>query len=505
MDIKHLSLRQKLGQLIVTGFPLGSMSFEFVELVKKYKVGNVILFSYNVESRAQLTRLCNDIQALIKEETGENAFITIDQEGGAVTRLPKDSFHMPGAMAIASTGDSHNAYEAAYRTGVELRDIGINFNLAPDMDINNNPHNPVIGVRSFGNTPDIVAEYGLEMIRGYQDANVMCLAKHFPGHGDTATDSHLSLPCISKTYEELEKMELIPFKAAIDAQVPAITTAHILYPELEEDKIPATMSKRIITDILKQRLGFNGLVISDCLEMSAIKEEYTITNGAIQALKAGVDLIFISHTASAVKEAIEAMEEAVLDGRLSLGRVEEAVAKVLYYKQKYTSRVMSKQNRSVLEENKKYAIKLMKKSITYVNNQKGPLPALGAKPLFMGCKAYRDNNASRNIDNTLSFSVYMAKALGGDSAECSIQPDEDEIQKLIGRAMKHSCLIIGTYNGYVNKGQIALVSRLAKLKMPTIMIALKVPYDLDEVTDEVYKLAAYEYSQMSFDAICSIL
>lgn len=253
VSMMEMTLKQKIGQMMVAGFPAGELSEEMIGLVREYKVGNVILFSHNIESRDQLRVLCDSIQKLVKEETGEYAFITIDQEGGVVRRLPEGSVNIPGAMALAQTGDKENAYEAALLTGQELRELGINFNLAPVLDINNNPDNPVIGVRSFGPNSAIVTEYGCEMVKGYLDSGIMCSVKHFPGHGDTAVDSHLSLPCIGKSYEELEKEELIPFKEAFRRGAPAVTLAHILFPRIEKENLPVTMSETMIQGILRKK------------------------------------------------------------------------------------------------------------------------------------------------------------------------------------------------------------------------------------------------------------
>ena len=245
------------------------------------------------------------------KKQGYPAFIAIDQEGGVVSRLGSDAAVIPSAMAIAATGDTNNAYEAGLITGRELMAMGVNMNLAPDMDVNSNPRNPVIGVRSYGDTAETVSSFRGSNIWGLQDSGVLCTAKHFPGHGDTAVDSHLGLPCVDKTLEELRDCELKPFQAAIPAGVSAVMTSHILFPRLEPDGLPATMSRRIITDLLKKELGFSGLVLSDCMMMNAIQGHFGTVNGCLMAAKAGVDLIFISHSREFAGEAARAMLEAL--------------------------------------------------------------------------------------------------------------------------------------------------------------------------------------------------
>ena len=255
-----MDLREQIGQRLVTGFPGTELTEDFRRMVREYKISNVILFRENITDCAQLKQLCGEIQALVRRETGHGAFITADQEGGLVTRLPGDAVNVPGAMAIAATGDPENAYRAGLLTGRELRALGVNFDLAPSVDVNSNPENPVIGARSYGDTPQEVSRYANRMIRGLLDGGVLCSAKHFPGHGDTDTDSHLALPCVDKSMEELERTELLPFREAVRAGVPAVMTTHILFPQLEPEHLPATMSRRIMTGLLREQMGFDGLI-----------------------------------------------------------------------------------------------------------------------------------------------------------------------------------------------------------------------------------------------------
>lgn len=198
-----------LGQRLAFGFEGTCIPENFAALVREYKIGNVILFRRNIENNDQLRRLCRELQSLIIAETGHPAFITIDQEGGMVTRLAPDAVNVPGNMAIAATGRIGDAYTAASITARQLRGVGVNFNLAPVLDVNSNRRNPVIGVRSFGDDAARVAALAREAVRGYADAGVLCCGKHFPGHGDTAVDSHLGLPCIDKPLAELEETELL--------------------------------------------------------------------------------------------------------------------------------------------------------------------------------------------------------------------------------------------------------------------------------------------------------
>ena len=300
----ELTIRQMIGQKTILGFHGPDLPEDFEAFIREYQVGNVILFQRNVQSADQLYTLCQKIRRVILEATGFPPFIVIDQEGGLVSRIPPDAVNVPSAMALGATGNPENAFEAAKITARQLRGLGPNFTMAPVLDVNSNADNPVIGVRSYGDDPRLVAVFGEAAVRGYEDSGVLCCGKHFPGHGDTSVDSHVGLPCVDKTVEELEKMELIPFRRAIEAGIPAIMSTHILFPKIEPDKVPGTMSRKIITGLLKERLGFQGLVFTDCLEMNAIQKFYGTAKGMVEAFRAGVDLAEISSTFSLECDAV---------------------------------------------------------------------------------------------------------------------------------------------------------------------------------------------------------
>ena len=502
----EMTLKQKIGQMIVAGFPAGELSKEIIGLVREYKVGNVILFSHNIKCKDQLKALCDSIQKLVKEETGEYAFITIDQEGGVVRRLPEGSVNIPGAMALAQTGNKENAYEAALLTGQELRKLGINFNLAPVLDINNNPDNPVIGVRSFGPDSAVVTQYGCEMVKGYLDSGIMCSVKHFPGHGDTAVDSHLSLPCIRKSYEELEQEELIPFKEAFRYGATAVTLAHILFPKIEKENLPVTMSETMIQGILRNRLGFQGLVISDCLEMNAIKDYFGTALGAKKAIMAGVDLIFISHTAGLAAEAAREIEKAVESGEIPMSRIDDAVERILTYKKRYGSPNGDTGKKSQ-KDPQEFVKSLFRDSVRFTNRERKYCHLLGENPVFLSSFAYRSTLASSSVIDDLLFAAFMQERFGGDAYSFSIDPDSGEINEILEKVKRkgYTNLVIGTYNGHLNRGQSALAKELEKLRIPMVMAAFRNPYDLDEVGDGVDKIAAYEYSRQSFEAMVPLL
>ena len=294
--LSRLSLEEKVGQLFHIAIEGTELSEDTQRIIEKYKVGGIILFAENLKSPFQIRRLNRSLQRESIKTSAIPLFISTDQEGGRIKRLgPEASTPFPSAMAFGQTGNPLYVEEAAFITAYELRRLGINWVLAPVLDINNNPKNPVINIRSFGSEPRLVAQMAKAYIRGNRRALSLSAIKHFPGHGDTDTDSHLALPRINKSLEEMEQTELFPFRRAIqdkDAKAEALMTAHILFPFLDPDK-PATLSPKILKRILRKKLGFQGLVTTDAMEMKAISKRYSPEAAARLAFQAGTDIILL--------------------------------------------------------------------------------------------------------------------------------------------------------------------------------------------------------------------
>ena len=490
-----LTVKQMLGQKLVFGFHGTELSDEFISLIREYKIGNVILFRRNVESGGQLRRLCNQIQAVVREVTGYPAFIVIDQEGGLVSRMPAEAVTVPGAMAIAATGKPENARMAAQITIRQLRGLGVNFNMAPVLDVNTNPANPVIGVRSFGDDPEKVAAFGEAAVKAYEHTGVFCCGKHFPGHGDTAVDSHLGLPRVEKTVEELERGELIPFRRCIEAGIPAIMSSHILFPNIEKENVPATMSRTIITGLLKEKLGFKGLVFSDCLEMDAIRKFYGTAKGAVAAIKAGVDLAEISATTELMWETAEAVNRAADSGDFDMEEIRGSVEKILRFKEKLAAEPGTTWG---LQEDFAAVQAIMDQAVTCCE---GTPPVLNEKTLFCGCGSYRASLVGNPDEAGVTFPDYMASAFGGVSVLTERDPDEEEISKVAQQAVGFDRIVLGTCNAHLNRGQLALAETLAATGKELTVVALRNPYDIPLLPACECKMAAYDYSVPCFVAL----
>ncbi len=504
--LQNLTLRQKIGQMIMMGFPAEEVTPELAEFLSEYKIGNIILFTRNVATSGQLQRLCADLQENIKRNTGYAAFISVDQEGGMVARLPADAVSMPAAMAVAATGNPQNAYLAGKITAEELRSLGVNMNLAPDMDINSNPNNPVIGVRSFGDTSEIVTNFGTALMKGLQDGGVLPVIKHFPGHGDTSVDSHLGLPKVEKTLEELEQNELVPFKAAIREGGCGVMSSHILFPAIEKEALPCTMSYTMLTGLLKNELGFDGLVLTDCLEMDAIQKYYGTAKGALAAIRAGANLLCISHTAELVKETVELVERAIMSGDLSEELIDRAVEKILKFKSEYagdTTKIPSGSNIGS-DFHKAEIARISEESITLVHRGNAELSVKGKKTFFVGCYANRTTLASSSVNKDFSFASYMANQLNGDSLITPSDPSEQDIEAVVKQAQNYECVVIGLFNGKKNNGQVRLANSLCRTGTNVIAVSLFNPYDLALVDEKATKLAAYEYTILSFSTLVKV-
>lgn len=499
------SISFMVGQHLVAGFEGTRVPEKLRQAVKQYKIGNIILFAHNVESAGQLKQLCADIQALMMEELGVPAFITIDQEGGAVSRLPKECAIVPSAMAVASTGNRENAYQAGLITGRELHALGVNFNLAPVFDVNSNPQNPVIGVRSYGDKPEAAAEFACEMFRGLKEAGVFSCAKHFPGHGDTAVDSHVGLPLVDKSLEELKACELKAFQMGIDAGIPGIMSTHILFPQLEKKKIPATMSRAIMTDLLRGAMGFKGLILSDCMMMGAIADQYGTVNGMVEALKAGVDLIFASHSVDLCVQAAQKMKEAVEAGDKPLAELEASAQRILSFKRQLTPTLDEEFAQVGSAPHWEKVDKMYEESLAVSQLPLGHIPPLGDNPLFVSCPPFVASLASDPILGELSFAHDMQARFGGTAHTMPIDPSALSAAAIGALAKEHTSVVVGTYNGHIKQGQMDVVKQLASWGVPVTVFALRNPYDLSHLPDNVTGIAAYAYNRPVLDKVALVL
>jgi len=323
-----------LGQLFAFGFDGYSLPCSARDLLVQQKASGVVLFKRNIDSLEQLINLNASITNL--SVPGLPHIISVDQEGGRVARLNNICTPIQSARDLANK--VFDDFEHTYRVGAmmarEMVSLGFNLDFAPVLDVDTNPKNPIIGDRSFSKDPHIAARLGANFIRGMQEAGLGACGKHFPGHGDTSLDSHLSLPQVTKTWRQLKKTEIVPFQEAIKQKVACLMTAHVVYDQLDSE-FPATLSKNILQNILRGKMGFSGLLISDDLNMKAIADYYTLKETLKLALLAGVDLFLICEHENKVAEAINLAHALYESGEVPKERFEEALGRVRIFKNKF--------------------------------------------------------------------------------------------------------------------------------------------------------------------------
>ncbi|KAJ9271552.1 CAZyme family GH3 [Paecilomyces variotii] len=373
--------RKKVGQLFVVGFHGTTAGPIIKTLIREYGVGAVILFKRNIVDAAQLQSLTLALQQEAKDAGHEYPlFIGIDQENGLVTRIsPPVVSQLPGSMALGAADSTDFAYEVGKATGRTLEFFGINMNYAPVCDINSEPRNPVIGVRSFGDDPEFVGRFASAMAKGLRESNVVPTVKHFPGHGDTAVDSHFGLPVIEKSRDDLERCELVPFRRAVAEGIEAVMTAHIALPQVGANDMPATLSVEAM-NILREDMKYQGMVVTDCLEMDGIRTTYGTERGSVLALKAGSDSIMVCHKYSMQVASILTLCDAIRTGEIPHERLEEAFGRVTQLKKRFLnwetalSRKGHEQLAGLNESIAALSKKIYSHSTTVIRDKKGLLP-----------------------------------------------------------------------------------------------------------------------------------
>lgn len=536
LKLEQMTLRERIGQMLLCGFHGTEAAGDVDDFLRKYPIGGVIYFARNVESPEQVERLSSGLQRIAVDSGNVPLWISIDQEGGMVARITEGIALMPGQMAIAAAGSIEDAYQASYISGVELRSMGINMNFAPVLDVNNNAANPVIGVRSFGESPQSVAAYGARSITGVQDAGISATAKHFPGHGDTDTDSHLDLPVITHTRERVDRVELIPFRAAIAAGVDAMMSAHIYFPALEPERLPVTLSRAVLSGLLRQELGYEGMIVTDCMEMDAIAANYGTVDAAVMAVEAGADLVLISHTAHLQAGAFEALLAAVQSGRISEARIDESVTRLLKYKAKRgllengmgagndeddevatslsaealtdpASFKHQERNHSLHQE---VARRISENSITLVRDQLNMLPLKPERTLVITVATAVTTIADEQLTQVVTLGSALSHC-GLDVVDVTVTPEEVAIRsaRLLQAAEEDDIrqIIVGTYNAGSASGdpQCRLIGWLQQLGKPLAIVALRSPYDLLAIPEVQVYVAAYESRPLAMDSVARAL
>ena len=509
--VAKMDVQEKVGQLVIVSFETTEVDTKTEAWLRTNKIGNVIVYAKNIENAEQATSLTGQLQKTIRNVTQIPAFIGIDQEGGMVNRVREGVTIFPSPMAIAA-GRHENLYSLAWSMADELSGMGFNMNFAPVLDVNRNPNNPVIHLGVYGDDPQAAANFASIWIKGLQEGGMVSVAKHFPGHGDTSEDSHFALPKVNKTLDELKAMELIPFEAAIHSGVSAIMTSHILFPKIEKEKIPATLSKTIVTDLLKDELGYNGIVISDSLQMDAIQAHYGMAEAAVKAIQAGVDMLILGDgkvlqpdSEDVQTPVIEALIEAVGQGTITAERLDDAVLSILRIKNDYGLFIdQGEQNHAPydidLNAHQVLVQETSDQSITPIRDDVSALPLPTDSTLFVSFPCVYPLAFDKK-----SFGEVAADSLFGKAVNVHQDPTQSEIEDILQKASGYDTIVLLVYNMADSPNQLNLLTQLLETEKPIVVICAGSPYDLQYLEDAPTVLCTYGYTPSAVLSAISVL
>lgn len=484
MDINKLTIEEKIGQMLCLAFHGTTYNEHLKFLVEDNQIGNIIFFARNIINKDQTIKLNNDIKSHAKYPM----FISLDQEGGMVRRVTEDMTYIPGAMAFAA-GGMDDIYTVNYKAGLDLKNLGFNVNYAPVGDINNNPLNPVINSRSYSDDPKIVSRAVISAFKGFQDAHILPTVKHFPGHGDTNVDSHLGLPVVSKTIEEMMDVELLPFIDAINAGLDGVMISHILYDKIDS-KLPSSLSKKVINDLLIEKLNFNGLVTTDSLTMKAIWGKYEIEDIVLNSINAGNDVIVFCGSSDINEQTmiIEAFKKLVNEGKITIDRINKSVEKIIRLKNKYCV-----ENINYKGFDNTLSNKIVEDSITKVLDNN----LLPIKDLLKTISLFPKITLASLVDNEDSTYDSLGKYL--NCKEIIIEENNIDINEIVSNTKNYDTIILGTYNLKSTDIQVKLFNMLDKSKV--VVVALRSPYDILELSGVNSYICTYDITKESLKAL----
>ncbi|MEU6510812.1 glycoside hydrolase family 3 protein [Streptomyces sp. NPDC046942] len=501
------------------------------ELIATYRVGGIIYFTWahNTRDPHQIADLSDGVQrASLGQTRGLPVLIATDQEHGAVCRVGRPATLFPGAMALGAgekgrealrqkggggrrAGGSHSDAQTLGRiSGAELRAMGINQDYSPDADVNVNPANPIIGVRSFGADPEAVAGLVAAEVKGYQQSRVAATAKHFPGHGDTAVDSHTGFPVITHSRDLWEKLDAVPFRAAIAAGIDSVMTAHIQFPALDDSGDPATLSHPILTGILRGELGYDGVVITDSLGMEGVRTKYGDDRVPVLALKAGVDQLL---NPPSIDVAWHAVLKAVQDGELTESRLDESILRILRLKSRlglfdapYTSRAAVERTVGTAAH-LAAADRIAERTTTLLVNEDRTLPftpRTARRILVVGADPASPSGTTGPPTGVLAAALtelgFTATALSTGTA-----PSAATVAEAVTAAKEADAVVVATYNVTADSPQRTLVEQLLTTGRPLAALAVRNPYDVAQLASVKACLASYGWTDVEVRAAARVI
>jgi beta-N-acetylhexosaminidase len=497
--VASLSVEQRAGQAMAIAFHGSSVTSAVEDMIRTRGVGGVVLRAENAPNAAGLARICADLQRIAAEAKIPPLFLALDQEGGSVARVSSGMTVLTSQMGLAATPDAvATVQRAATITAGELRSSGVNWNFAPVADVNNEPLNPIIGNRSFGSDPQRVSTLVAAAVRAYAAAGLLCCAKHFPGHGAATVDSHLALPIIDVDRARLDRVELPPFRAAIAAGVPAIMLAHLIVPALDPTpSIPASLSRRITTDLLRRELGFAGLAVTDDLEMGALASIGEAAAGE-RAIQAGADFVLFRFDEAAQRDGHRLISVAIRNG--SLPDFEVTLNRLLDAKLRYGILDQTTIPAPDLAANAAAALDIARASITLVHNDGKVLPLRGR--VYVVATTTADLTPLPG-DSDLATELERASA-GVMGRRFGTTISDSVITNVLDEARSADVIVAGVADIGINADQLKLITRLAAAK-PTVLVSLRGPYDVSFAPNVAACVCAYDGRVPTLRAITEVL
>ena len=491
--VEEFTLKQKIGQLMMIGWQTDQAK-DIVDLIKEYHFGNIILFTRNIRDAAHLKALTKEIQDAAIKYNGVPAFIAIDQEGGSVRRIYEGVTNVPGHMAIGAASFHHPkaAYDIGKIIGLEMKDLGVNFVLGPVADVNNNPQNPIIAIRSFSDDPFIVSKLAHDFSKGLQSQGVLSSYKHFIGHGNVNIDSHKDLPYLNSSLDDMYKVELIPY---LNQKLPdAIMSSHILYKAID-DRFPASISKRIISGLLRNEIGYQGLVVTDCFEMNAILRAFSLSEAAVYAIEASSDIITVSHTFGRQQMVWQSLYDAVKDKKISEHMLNRTLSRILTFKEKYTQPIQTDVNYA---KHREIANQMSVSSITIAS---GEMFDFDENTIIIGVTNYVNSIA----EDTDVEKMDMAKFLGDTYhlPYVSIDNKNINVHELI-QLMRGKKVVLGLTDSHLTLVQRVLYTNALNVSDKVMLISLRTPYDVLGQTLPDCHICLYEYTNQSLNALIKV-
>ena len=501
-DYSALSADALASRLIMIDIPAPELSERDRLHLNAHPWNGVILFAKNVDSESQTRSLIRSLHECMPA----SPLIAVDQEGGIVNRFRfSDMSLSPGLLALGHSNSEADVYEAHRIMGQELRNLGIHIDFAPCLDVNSNPSNPIIGVRSFGEDPHKAARLGRQAIRGLRDGGVAPTAKHFPGHGNTSRDSHLALPIINSSLEELEQTELIPFKAAVEEGVEAIMTAHIVFPALDP-KVPATLSSPILSGLLRERLGYQGLIVTDSLSMRSIADRWGFGEATVLSVEAGADLVLALGSFAQQDEARQALAAAIETGRISRKRIYASLQRIDALQMRYSGLPHPAPDWDI-QEHRRAMRDITSRTVSILRNENGLLP-LRLQPeerLLIIAPDMLPQSPLGEMEKSSSWAEF-AQPYWPNCQEITFDlatagPALGELGK---RAEEADCVLLLLYaRGRISDSQTDIAKEVLAANSKTVIVPLSSPYILSDLPQVSCAATAFNYGEMSLRALFS--